>query len=257
MLEGELHQYLQRIGLAKAPEATAEGLAIVQRAHLQTVPFENLDITSGKIPLALDEPSLFDKIVLRRRGGICYEQNLLFMAALRALGFDVELYGGRHPKYGDDMDHVFLVVTVPGIDERFLADVGFATNFATPLRYALDEVQDDGRDRYALEEIEAGGRMLQRLSRIEGLEKDAAAIEMFTFPPIARKHEDCRTRCDWYSTAPESRFTQGPLVSIDAPDGRRTLSAHHFITTVDGVRTAIDIESPEHYERILSEEFGL
>ena len=74
MLEQELQLYLQRAGLDHVPEATAEGLAVVQRAHLQTVPFENLDIVEGKIPLALDESSLFDKIVKRRRGGICYEQ---------------------------------------------------------------------------------------------------------------------------------------------------------------------------------------
>lgn len=257
MKREELSQYLRRIGIDGEIEPSVEGLAAVQRAHLRTVPFENLDIVEGKIPLALDERSLFDKIVTRRRGGICYEQNLLFAAVLREIGFGVELYGGRHPKYGDDMDHVFLVVDVPGESGRHLADVGFATNFVAPLKYAVGVLQDDGRDRYMLGNVQIDGERFLRLWRFDGLEGDVEPVEMFTFKPQAREPEDCRVRCDWYSTAPESRFTQGPLVSIDAADGRRTLSANHFITTVDGVRTSVDIESIEQYERYLKEEFDL
>ena len=58
MKREELSQYLRRIGIDGEIEPSVEGLAAVQRAHLRTVPFENLDIVEGKIPLALDERSL-------------------------------------------------------------------------------------------------------------------------------------------------------------------------------------------------------
>lgn len=280
----ELERYLERIGLAEAPAADAAGLAAVQRAHLTSVPFENLDIVEGKVPLALDEAALFEKIVVQRRGGICYEQNLLFAAALRALGFPVELKGGRHPKYGDDMDHLFLLVRVPDDDVPRVADVGFAANFASPLRLVLGEVQDDGRDRYLLEAADEVGEGYVRLLRIPGLRGDAASgapeasgafevpgapavseapaasdtpEEMFAFGPRTFAPADCRTRCDWFSTAPESRFTQGPLVTLDTGTGRRTLSARHYIETEGGVREVGEIGSRGQFERCLHEKFGL
>ncbi len=73
-------RYLERIGAsAGAP------LAALHRAHLATVPFENLDIHL-KRPIRLDEAAFFEKVVLQRRGGFCYELNGLFARLLRTLG---------------------------------------------------------------------------------------------------------------------------------------------------------------------------
>lgn len=242
MNQGEMSEYLARIGL----DGPTTDLARLQRAHLASVPFENLDIVEGRVPLPLDEASLFDKIVRRRRGGICYELNLLFAALLRALGFDVALKGGRHPKYGDDMDHLFLLV-----DGEWLVDVGFAANFAEPLRLVIDEVQDDGIDRYQLVEAPETGAGYVRLSRMPGLVGHAAPVEMFTFGPQVYGADDCRERCDWFSTAPESRFTQGPLVTVQEADGRRTLSAHRYIEARAGERIETPIDGPEEFNRYL------
>lgn len=120
---------------------------MMQRAHLETVPFENLDILAGKVPLDLSEEGLFDKIVVRGRGGICYELNFLYAAALHALGFDLELRGGRIYDDGDEFDHVFLMVTDPDnpASDPWITDVGFAYNIAAPIRFTPGIVQDDGR----------------------------------------------------------------------------------------------------------------
>ena len=286
MEQEELREYLARIGLDGLEPVglppMAETLARMQRAHLETVPFENLDIVAGKVPLALGEDALFDKIVRRRRGGFCYELNLLFAAALRALGFDVALKGGRHPKYGDDLDHLFLLVrcdttsdelshrvdtasapliaaaqcdAAPDEPLHWIADVGFAANFAEPLRLVVGELQSDGVDDYVLEDV--GGGYL-RLMRMPGRATGAAADaqEMFTFGPKEYRPEDCRERCDWFCTAPESRFTQGSLVSLQLPDGRRTLSGHRFIEMCNGVRSETPIATQEEFDRYL-EIFGL
>lgn len=275
----QLEQYLNRVGLPEAPCADALGLEALQRAHLAAVPFENLDIVAGRVPLALDEESLFDKIVRRRRGGICYEQNLLFAAALHALGFKVTLKGGRHPKYGDDMDHLFLLAQAPdaadgvagglqgaggslGVDgspdcETWIADVGFAANFAKPLKLDARSVQDDGIDRYVLEEASEVGEGYLRLMRIPGLAGEAQAEEMFSFGPQEYQPADCRDRCDWFSTASESRFVQGPLVTLQGANGRKTLSGRHFIETRDGRRESRDVASPDEFERYLRDEFDL
>src|SRR3954454_20538446 len=129
--------YLERIGYHSPRAPTAETLRRLHLAHLVSVPFANLSIHWGE-PIRLDDQSLFEKIVTRRRGGFCYELNGLFVALLRALGFDVAMLSacvGRSA--GDsslDYDHMALRVT---LKHRWLADVLSGDSFREPLR--LDE----------------------------------------------------------------------------------------------------------------------
>ena len=69
--------YLARIGAERPAAPTAEALRGLQVAHVLRVPFEILDIVIGR-PISLELPAMYDKIVVRRRGGFCYELNGLF-----------------------------------------------------------------------------------------------------------------------------------------------------------------------------------
>ena len=261
-----LAAYLERIGLedmaadvrrGSLPAADAATLAVIQRAHLRTVPFECLDIAAGKVPLDLSLDGLFRKIVTRRRGGICYEQNLLYAAVLQGLGYRVRLRAARHPKYGDDFDLIFLQVDIPEEAHPLLTDVGFAVNFLQPLQLTAGPVQDDGCNRYRLLEQPDAGDGYMRLWIQPGLQGDGEWSEVFTFSPLCYQTNDYLERCHWYCTDAQSRFVQGPMISVDAPEGRKTLSARHYIVTAGDVRTSVDVESPEQYEAYLHDEFGL
>ena len=81
----DLDAYLARIGERGRPD-----LDQVHRAHVTSIPFENLDPRRG-IPVSLEPDDLERKLVTNRRGGYCFEQNLLLKAALEALGADVEM----------------------------------------------------------------------------------------------------------------------------------------------------------------------
>src|SRR5579871_2664458 len=85
----DLDAYLERIGLGGRPE-----LGELHRAHVASIPFENLDPHRG-IPVSLAREDLERKLVAERRGGYCFEQNLLLAAALEALGDRVELILAR------------------------------------------------------------------------------------------------------------------------------------------------------------------
>lgn len=89
----QVDAYLARIGASSRPRAGAATLRDLQRRHLQTTPFENLSIHLGE-RVSLSVGDLFDKIVVRRRGGFCYELNGLFASLLTALGFEVTMLGG-------------------------------------------------------------------------------------------------------------------------------------------------------------------
>lgn len=99
----QINAYLIRICHPKpSPEegsSNVYGLGLLtslQRQHLAYVPFENLSIHySTDHAITLDPKELYTKIVTRRRGGYCMENNLLFRILLRSLGFTVYSVGGR------------------------------------------------------------------------------------------------------------------------------------------------------------------
>ncbi len=88
----DLDAYLGRSGLCGRPS-----IAQVHRAHLTSIPFENLDPHRG-LPVSLEVEDLERKLVSERRGGYCFEQNLLLKAALEALGAEVDMFLARMRK---------------------------------------------------------------------------------------------------------------------------------------------------------------
>src|SRR5437667_12704114 len=92
----DIDRYLQRIKHCGSRTPTARTLRELQLAHLLAVPFENLSIHSGQ-PIVLHDDALFGKIVVRRRGGFCYELNGLFAALLRVLGLKVDMLSAGVP----------------------------------------------------------------------------------------------------------------------------------------------------------------
>ena len=99
MDEPELRAYLDRIGAERPALLDAGALAALHRAHLLTVPIENLSNHLAE-PISLDEGGLLAKIVTKRRGGFCYELNGAFALLLEALGARVtrvaaRVYGGE------------------------------------------------------------------------------------------------------------------------------------------------------------------
>lgn len=251
----QLDAYFRRIGLAEEPSHDIAGIGMLQRAHLETVPFENLDILEGKVPLDLSEEGLFDKIVRCRRGGICYELNFLYAAALRAMGFDTRLFGGRIYDDGDEFDHVFLMVADPDdpASDPWITDVGFAYNMAAPIRFATGIVQDDGRCQYRIDEVRADGDTWYHVIRIV----DGAESFMFAFRDICREPAEFDPRRHFFETDPSSRFLKGPLVCIDGEEGRITLSMRRFKETRGGVVTERDITYPDEFDEMLTGVFNM
>jgi N-hydroxyarylamine O-acetyltransferase len=122
----DLSAYLERITLKTAPTADIDGLAQIQRAHRLTIPFENLDVKLGR-GISLDPVHVFDKLVTRRRGGYCFEQNSLFLRALHAIGFEARPLLARVWMMAPDgvppRTHTLNLVRIDGKD--WIADAGF------------------------------------------------------------------------------------------------------------------------------------
>src|SRR5262245_48596342 len=90
----DLDAYLRRIAYTGAREPTLETLRALHWHHPLAIPFETLDPLLGR-GVRLEPDALERKLVAERRGGYCFEQNLLFAHALRSLGFAVSYLSGR------------------------------------------------------------------------------------------------------------------------------------------------------------------
>lgn len=146
----DIDSYLARIGLSDVP-CTAEGLRMLQIAHLRTIPFDAIDPYLGVIP-DLSPDAVFDKTIRRGRGGYCFEVNALLGAALTALGFDTVQRLGRVRRVsplGGPRSHLVQQVTING--EHWLADAGFGgPGSMVPLRLDTDSVQTAPNGLYRL-----------------------------------------------------------------------------------------------------------
>jgi N-hydroxyarylamine O-acetyltransferase len=204
--------YLKRINYVGSLAPAADTLRQLHLAHLLAVSFENLSIHS-KTPIVLNDEALFDKIVVRRRGGFCYELNGLFAALLRALQFNVTMLSAEVMKSGGefspDFDHMTLLVT---LSERWLVDVGFGNSFREPL--LLDErgEQAQGRFTYRID-ITADDRLIL-MRRDDG----GAWTAQYCFSLEPRVYTDYAAMCHYNQTSPESHFTQGPICSLATED---------------------------------------
>jgi N-hydroxyarylamine O-acetyltransferase len=220
----------------------------LQRSHLLSVPFENLDI-HWKRPIILDLGRFFAKIVEARRGGFCYELNGLFNELLRGLGFETRLISARvfnGASHGPEFDHAAIIVTIG--EEKYLADVGFGDFAAEPLRFVLDVEQMDPTGTFIIRRFDDEYFEVAKLV-------DSEWKSEYIFKDVARDLSEFSGMCDFQQYSPESHFTKGKLCSIMTEAGRKTLTDSKFIVTTAGEKfeTAVDGD----FDRILESEFGI
>ena len=245
----DIAAYLERIGYRGPLDASVETLGGLHLAHLHSVPFENLDIISGR-PIALGNAELFDKVVTRRRGGFCYELNGIFSALLGELGFRVTMLsaevGREAGGFSPEFDHLALRVD---LDEPWLADVGFGEGFRVPLNLTDDaEQEQDG----LLYRIVVDGEYRVLLRR----DPDGWTSQYrFTLRP--RALEDFAERCRFHQTSPESHFTRGRICTLATPEGRVTLSGLRLIATTGTERTERWLAGEAEYGAVLRQTFGV
>jgi N-hydroxyarylamine O-acetyltransferase len=246
----DVRSYLDRIGYTGPTSPTIETLRSIHIAHLLAVPFENLDIAQGR-KISLDEGEILRKIVQQRRGGFCYELNGAFSALLTSLGFQVTLLSARVAREtggeGPEFDHLGLRV---GLEEPWLADVGFGDFFLAPLRMELAQEQVDAVGTFRL--VQVADRL-----QIEKSQPDKPWKPQYSFSQQPRNLADFAGMCHYHQTSPESSFTQNRICSRATPEGRITLSGMKLIVTRNGRREEKLLSSEHDWSGALYEHFGI
>jgi arylamine N-acetyltransferase len=158
--DGERAAYLRRLGLDRAPDPTLATLVDLHRRHLVRVPYENLGIMLGEPP-SVDPLDSVTRVGEVGRLGYCFHQNGAAELLLRSLGYAVQrrhghVWTGRRVPMGP-LNHLVLVVEVPGEAGRWWFDVGLGDGFAEPLALADGPVRDRAGFEYALESVSMHG----------------------------------------------------------------------------------------------------
>lgn len=247
-------EYLSRIGQTGAASPSDAFLARLQEAHLRSVPFENLDIHRG-VPIILDLRRLYEKVVVRRRGGFCYELNGLFHWLLKELGFraamiSARVYDPEKKAFGPEFDHMAVLVETDS--GQWLADVGFGEFSMRPLRIAFDAPQTDPAGLFTLEEPGDGTLRVCRWS-----EGERAYVPQYDFTTRSRRLEHFVGMCMHQQTSPESHFTKKRVCSMATPSGRITLSGDTLIVTTGGRREETPVRGEESFTSALKDHFGI
>src|SRR5215470_13864389 len=230
--------YLDRMGAGRPEVIDAAALRALHRAHLLTVPFENLSNHLSE-PISLDEDNLLDKIVTRRRGGFCYELNGAFALLLRSLGADVVMVAARvhgSGSFGPPFDHLALLVHPADGTGPWLADVGFGSHTVYPLLLHSRQEQDDPAGPF-------------RLAK--------AAEPQYRIETRARSLADFVPTCWYQQTSPESHFTRSTICSRLAGEGRISISGRTLITTMGGARSVQQLPDDAALLAAYREHFGV
>lgn len=252
--EFDLDRYFARIGYDGPRTPTLDVLRELQRRHAHAIPFENLDpLTGRRVSLTLSDVS--DKLVERRRGGYCFEQNRLFAHALMQLDFRItplmaRVLWGREPGAVTPRTHMLLRVDLD--DGPWMADVGFGTvTLTSPLRIVAGEPQQTTLE----------------LFRLAAASNDAFDLELQTGDTWAKVYRFDLNRVEWIdcevsnwftSTHPESFFTTDLVVTRVMPEGRATLFDDRLTErTRDGRVTERKVADAAEMAHLLRDRFGI
>lgn len=239
-----LQQYLARLGFDQPPARDEHGLRALHRAHLRSVPFENLDIHLGR-PIQLDHDHLMAKLLDRNRGGYCYELNGAFASLLTTLGFDVDLLEAQvfgENAFGMRFDHACLRVK---LDVPWLADVGFGASFEYPILFQTDIEQHDPAGVF---------RVVERSGGSFDIDENRTPLYRLSITP--RALDEFAEANLFQQSSRKSHFTHNTICSLATERGRVTVRGLRLIETVNDERNETEL-APEQLGPVLADRFGI
>ncbi len=250
----ELSSYFEHIQYEGPYRPAWEVLRDLHIKHTCAIPFENLSSFTG-MPVVLDVDSIMQKFIGQRRGGYCYEHNLLFQRVLQELGFTVRGLAAR-VSLNQAVDaithrsHMLLLVEAEGT--AFIADTGFGgLTLTAPIRFVTDIVQDTPHGPY---------RLLRKGEAYYGLQArtNNEWRDLYSFDLSQQYQQDFEV-FNWYvSTHPTSFFVSDLVAARPAPDGRHILhNSKYSFYGLDGRSENRELDSVDDIKQMLECKFHI
>lgn len=247
----DIQAYFDRIGYTGTRDLTPENLTLLIRQHLEAVPFENLDCYPGGCPLSNDPKKLFEKIVVNRRGGICFELNGLLFQLLTALGYCCHSVAVRIPRPDGiaPISHQGVVVTLDA--KQYYCDVGFGgpgPKGALPLDGEPVQTVDGEPFRVVRDGIYVS---IQRYHQEEW-------SDILRYADVPCIPEDFSGLLYSFSTAPDSYFVTQRLVNLCVKGGGSLALTHNrFTARRNGTVTQTVLKDEQEIREVLAKEFNI
>lgn len=279
----DLDKYLERINCSNLRDNSLQTLFKLQRNHLINVPFENLDIHLNRYIDCSSLEAIYEKVVVKRRGGFCFELNQLFAWLLVKLGYSVEylscsVYNKKYKKWTPWFAHMALMVHI-NEETSYLCDVGFSLNFRTPLKINPDVIQIDTTGFYKLTTSRA---LLDDASAMHGersrTNSSSDAVDennvytvvrctkpninendewqpLYRFNRIPKKIEDFREMIDYVQTKEFPRFFYSSITTIHTTYSTIILVGYDlsetiFFDSIEKTRTNSKLNKTEVFEAL-------
>lgn len=258
-------RYLERIGLDPADVHASEPdyalLARLQRAHVRSVPFENLAIVGDPEAdepgegVSLDLDAIYEKLVVAGRGGYCFELNGLFTTLLETLGFEVAraaaMVLSSDGTAETPANHHSVCVSLDG---TYVADPGLGRpQMERPVPLAGDPTDPDPAG-VQWRVVESGRPRYDRAVQVRTPDADWAS--RYVFDPTPRPLQYFAATNDYFTRAPESIWTQLLIVRRKTADGWVELDEGRLRRHVDGAVSDRAVP-PEDLPDVLDQEFGI
>ncbi len=250
----DLDAYFDRIGYRGRRAPTLPTLRELHALHPLAIAFESIDPWLGR-PVSIAPEAIASKLIYGRRGGFCYEHNMLFWCVLEQLGYPVRALsarvvystppaGGRHPR-----NHMLMLVSLSEGD--FIADVGFGgLTLTAPLRLEAGPVQPTPHEPIKLSR--SGGQfVLEAKAGEQWRAMYQFGLEDYIVPDFEM--------ANWFmSTYPGSPFVARLVAARPLADRRlalanTSLSIHHL----NGPTEKRSITSVGALRRLLEQDFAI
>ena len=253
----DISGYLRRINYDDIVYRDLDTLRALQRNHVFSIPFETLDI-HNQIPILLKVNFLYQKVIQDKRGGYCYELNVLFYQLLTHCGFDVKMIAGRlhhgNNKFGREFEHMALMVELNG--RKWLVDVGYGDFSLAPLAIMPGEIQSDGRNYYQIiDPVMVDGKSYLAVAKWNATKQDFKIDYIFTLAP--RSLADFQDMNEFHQTSPESHFRRSLICTLPTAEGRISLINNKLIRTEGGKRQVRMVQGEDHRDEILEKYFHM
>ena len=244
-----LEKTLERIGYSGSLDVNADVLSALQKAFLYSVPFENLDIHAG-IPITLDPERFYQKIVIERRGGFCYECNTLFYQMLLQLGFDVQMIAARMVLTDINSQRYSHMALLVYLEQPYLADVGNGQSIHAAMPVPGEEISVAEDIAYRV------GPLTDQEYALYYKKPGAEWLPRFAFPLATRQLADFEPMCRFHQTAPESLFMKQRICTLPTPGGRISLLGNELAILDHGREQTRELNSDAQISLQLQKHFG-
>ena len=244
-----VQKYLQELNINHTI-TTLEDITQLIKAHLRTFAFSSLKVLL-KEEISLDLNSIYENLVVKKRGGYCFEQNKLIYEVLKELGFNVTYYLARVINNTDNIPpptHRFTLLNLN--NQNYIIDVGIGFRTpSVPIKFG-DNVTISHLDvEYKIIEHEDKTYSMQLIEKNKPF--NATKFD------LNRCYEADFEMGHFYSYKnPDAIFVNNFVISLIQDDVIHTLLNDKYLKIYKNTTKKIEIESSIKLQQILIDDFN-